>query len=149
VIGAGGASRAVVHALVSSGARVLVLNRTAPKAELLAREFKVLSASLESGFKLMEGYNDLIVQATKVGMSPQEDADPLPAYQFTGRETVFDLVYVPQTTVFLQRALAAGCRVITGEQMLLAQAFEQFRFFTGSDYPEAAKMGLSQFTRPD
>ncbi len=149
VIGAGGASRAVVHALAKSGAQVLVLNRTASRAEQLAREFNVQAAPLESGHRLMAGFNELIVQTTKVGMSPIVDEDPVPGYRFTGSEVAYDLVYAPRTTRFLKRALAAGCRIIHGDQMLLAQAFEQFRFFTGSDYPEAAKAGLSSLTESD
>jgi 3-dehydroquinate dehydratase/shikimate dehydrogenase len=144
VLGAGGASRAVVYALLKHGARVLVLNRTADRAQRLVQESggagDVQSAPLDSsGMKLMVDYADLIVQTTKVGMSPDEKVDPLPGYEFTGRETVYDLVYVPKTTQLLKRAIAAGCRVVRGGQMLLAQAFEQFRFFTGRDYPPEAR----------
>lgn len=147
VIGAGGASRAVVHALAANGARVLVLNRTPFRAEQLAREFGVQAAPLDSGVKLMARFNDLIVQTTKVGMSPLSAEDPVPDYVFSGKEVAYDLVYVPRTTAFLKRALAAGCRVVRGDQMLLAQAFEQFRFFTGSDYPDEATRGLRIFSR--
>ena len=148
VIGAGGASRAVVHALLGQGARVLVLNRTVLRAQKLAEDLgaraaSVLSAPLdESGLKLMRDFTDLIVQTTRVGMSPNENADPLTGYRFTGSETVYDLVYAPETTEFLKRALAAGCTVVRGGQMLLAQAFEQFRFFTGCDFPAHARQGL-------
>ncbi len=92
----------------------------------------------------MSGFSDLIVQATNVGMSPRPEADPLPGYHFTGHEVAYDLVYVPETTVFLKRALSAGCRVIRGRQMLLAQAWEQFRIFTGSEYPSPARRELEQ-----
>lgn len=136
VIGAGGASRAIVHALVRSEARVLILNRTLDRARRLARLFKAQAAGLdEPGIDLMSGFNDLIVNATSVGMSPHADEDPVPGYRFSGREVAYDLVYVPKTTRFLRRALAAGCRVVRGRQMLLAQAREQFRIFTGSEYP--------------
>lgn len=145
VIGAGGASRAIVYALVGRGARVLVLNRTAERARQLAAAFNVQAAPLdESGLGLMSGFSDLIVQATNVGMSPRPEADPLPGYHFTGHEVAYDLVYVPETTVFLKRALSAGCRVIRGRQMLLAQAWEQFRIFTGSEYPSPARRELEQ-----
>ena len=148
VLGAGGAARAVVHALCSKGVRVLVLNRTPLRAQILSRSFKVQTAPLdESGFRLMTGFDDVIVQTTNVGMSPHTDADPAPGYQFTGKEVVYDLVYVPQTTAFLTRALGAGCRVVRGIEMLYAQAFEQFRVFSGTDYPEEAKQNLRIFSR--
>jgi len=144
VIGAGGAARAVVHALLSKRVRVLVLNRTPLRAQMLSQSLKVQTAPLdESGFGLMKSFNDVIVQTTNVGMPPNTEADPALGYQFTGREVVYDVVYVPQTTAFLRRASAAGCRVIRGSEMLLAQAFEQFRFFCGLDYPESAKRNLS------
>ncbi len=140
VIGAGGASRAIVDALAENGGRVLILNRTPDRARQLAREFNAAAAALDdSGLEAMRGFNDLIVQATSVGMAPHSDEDPLPGYRFTGREVVYDLVYAPETTAFLTRALQAGCRVIRGRQMLLAQAFEQFRIFTGREYPLEAK----------
>ena len=140
VIGAGGASRAIVHALVRNGARVLILNRTLDRARRLARVFNVQAAPLdESGLSLVAGFSDLIVQATSVGMPPRTADDPVAGYRFSGREVAYDLVYVPETTRFLSRALAAGCTIIRGRQMLLEQAFEQFRIFTGSEYPDEAK----------
>jgi len=144
VIGAGGAARAVVHALAGNGARVLVLNRTLDRAHALAEGLRAAGVSLhvgpldEAGVKLMDGFNDLIVQTTRVGMAPHADSDPLPGYSFSGRETAYDLVM----TQFLKRAGAAGCRTIVGSRMLLAQAFEQFRIFTGIPYPQEAAQGI-------
>ncbi len=149
VIGAGGAGRAVAHALAAEGATMLVLNRTPVRAQELAGEINARGAGIaqaagldESGVKLAGSFSDLIVQTTSVGMAGQENEDPLPGYRFSGRETVYDLVYVPEMTTFLNRAEAAGCRIIRGSQMLLAQAFEQFRVFTGHDYPRDAAQGV-------
>ena len=136
VIGAGGAARAVVHALKAAGARVLVLNRTAERGRELAEAFSVSHAGLdEPGFLQARDFGDLIVQTTSAGMSPNIAADPAPGLAFSGREIVYELLYAPPTTVFLQRALAAGCRVVRGRKMLVGQAMEQFRLFTGSIYP--------------
>jgi 3-dehydroquinate dehydratase/shikimate dehydrogenase len=68
-------------------------------------------------------------------MSPHTAADPVPGLTFSGREIVYELLYAPPTTAFLQRALDAGCRVVRGGKMLVGQAMEQFRLFTGSTYP--------------
>jgi 3-dehydroquinate dehydratase/shikimate dehydrogenase len=134
VIGAGGAARAVVHALRSNGARVLVLNRSLPHARDLAEKLSASYAALnEEGFALAAGFRDLIVQTTNVGMHPDEDADPAPGFGFTGRETVFDVIYTPPRTRFLQRAADAGCTVLNGAEMLLEQARAQFLLFTGSE----------------
>jgi 3-dehydroquinate dehydratase / shikimate dehydrogenase len=136
VIGAGGAARAVVYALRSVGARVLVLNRTVERARRLAGEFGAGAAGLdEVGVREMAGHNDVVVQTTSVGMHPHEDGDPLPSYRFSGAEVVYEIVYNPPATPLVRRALAAGCTVIGGKRMLLEQAYEQFRLFTKVDYP--------------
>lgn len=136
VIGAGGAARAVVAGLVSCGADVLVLNRTPEHASELAAEFGVTSSGLDdAGVSRITGYRDLIVQTTSVGMEPNDSDDPVPGYEFSGREVVYDLVYKPPVTAFLSRAALAGCRTIPGGRMLLAQALAQFTYFTGREYP--------------
>ncbi len=57
---------------------------------------------------------DILVNATPV--------DPIPDYKFTGRELVYDLRYVPETTPLMARAAKAGCRVENGFSMLRSQA---------------------------
>ncbi|MBN1413333.1 MAG: shikimate dehydrogenase [Spirochaetales bacterium] len=137
VIGAGGAARAVVHALAESGCSVLILNRTASKAEKLAENFGCKWASLDSeGLKMMEDFSELIVQTTNAGMEPDTTLDPLEGYSFKGNEIVYEIIYKPLITRFLSRAREKGCTVITGDKMLLAQAWRQFKLFTGHEYPE-------------
>ena len=65
---------------------------------------------------------DILVNATPV--------DPIPDYKFTGRELVYDLRYVPETTPLMARAAKAGCRVENGFSMLRSQARGQQRHFT-------------------
>jgi 3-dehydroquinate dehydratase/shikimate dehydrogenase len=64
-------------------------------------------------------------------MSPDIEGDPIPDFNFSGTEVVYDLIYTPEKTTFLQRADDAGCRIINGYKMLEAQAAEQFLLFTG------------------
>ena len=110
VIGAGGAARAVVHALVGQGApraRPQSNTREGPKA---CRRFRGSAGPLDASGCASHGeHSDLIVQTTSAGMAPQPDIDPLPWYEFTGREMVYDLVYAPPTTTFL--AAGRGRRV--------------------------------------
>lgn len=136
VIGAGGAARSVVYALCGRGIRPLVLNRTLEKARVLAEAFQCEWAGVdEEGLSGMQRHAELIVQATRVGMEPDAEADPLPDYRFSGSEVVYDLVYQPLETVFLRRARAAGCRVISGLSMLFSQGAAQFKLYTGLDFP--------------
>ena len=75
---------------------------------------------------------DLIVQCTSVGNGSSDPADdPAPAYRFTGRELVYDLIYKPEKTPFLMRASRAGCRIENGMSMLEAQGEIQHNLFHG------------------
>jgi 3-dehydroquinate dehydratase/shikimate dehydrogenase len=145
VIGAGGAARSVVAALASVEARVLVLNRTVDSARRLAEAFQADFAGLDAaGAQAGAQPADLVVQTTSAGMAPQQGVDPAPGLRFTGREIVYELVYAPSRTPIVLRASAAGCRVIRGWQMLLAQARRQFLLFTGAEYPPELMEALSQ-----
>lgn len=128
VIGAGGAARAVIYALVSMGMKVTIVNRTADKALKLAEEFGCRGAGLEdvssAGYKL-------VVQTTSAGMSPDIEGNPVPGFDFSDVEIAYDIIYEPELTCFLRNAEAAGCRIINGFPMLKAQAAEQFKLFTG------------------
>ncbi len=136
VIGAGGAARAVVYGLHRMGFDILIVNRTASKAESLAKEFNCTYAPLaqESWITIKE-YSALIVQTTALGMHPMEDKDPLKGYSWTGNETAYDLVYVPDKTLFLRAAEKAGCKIINGMPMLMEQGKEQYLLYTGKKYP--------------
>ena len=83
-------------------------------------------------------YSDIIIQTTSVGMNSTEasnqENDPLYFYEFTGREKVFDIIYVPAVTPMMARAAKAGCKVCNGYDMLRYQGYEQFRIFTDNDY---------------
>ncbi len=145
VIGAGGAARSVVHALSGFGGRILVLNRTPDHARAVAEPAGASFGGLdEAGFKAARKFADLVVQTTKVGMDPAADRDPAPDLSFSGMEIVYELIYAPRVTPFLGRALKAGCKVIYGKQMLISQAMEQFRLFSGRPYPFESLTGLEE-----
>lgn len=131
VIGAGGAARAVVYALVQAGIRVCVINRTVSRAAELAGNYGMAFGGMDpEGLAAARQHADLIVQTTKAGMEPEAGKDPWPELTFTGTETVYDIIYAPLYTAFLSRALKSGCDIITGDRMLQAQGEEQFFLFT-------------------
>jgi shikimate dehydrogenase len=145
VLGAGGAARAVTVALASSGCSVRLHARKRAQAEELA----VLTPVEIGPWPPEPGSWDLLINTTPIGMYPRVDETPVPADQFTGR-CVYDLVYNPPVTRLLREAASAGCQTIGGLEMLVAQAGEQFQWWTGGRAPlammrEAALKRLAEF----
>lgn len=136
VLGAGGAARAVVHALVGAGAAVTVFNRTAERAELLAERFGCGAGAWDARTSVEA---DLVVNCTPLGMAGDMDSTPLAAEGLPSACAVFDTVYNPLPTLFLRNAAARGCPVIDGLSMFVAQAVAQFHAWTGIE-PSSERM---------
>ena len=117
VIGKGGASRAVQHALGRAGARVTVLGR--------------------GDLDRASGAWDLLVNATPIGTAPGVDASVMAGRPIRAR-LVYDLVYNPGETQLMRDARRAGSRVIGGMPMLVAQACRQFEIWFGTPAPREA-----------
>jgi 3-dehydroquinate dehydratase/shikimate dehydrogenase len=133
VIGAGGAARSALWILQQEGARVTLFARNVEKAMPVAEKFgagcKHLDGASFSGF-------ELVVNATPLGMRGEmEDETPAFSGQLRGARLAYDLNYNPQETRFLSEARRAGCDQLGGLQMLVAQAAEQFRLWTGQAAP--------------
>lgn len=124
VLGAGGAARAVVYALQDLGLEVRIVNRSAERAERLARDLGARVGRLTDPC-------DLLVNATPVGMTPDVDSSPIASAQLDPATTVFDTVYRPLRTRLLREAAERGCRTQDGLDMLVHQAVEQVRIWTG------------------
>ena len=135
VLGAGGAARAVVHALLRAGWEVAVANRTRERAERLVAELGGRVAGLEAAREA-----DLVVNATSVGME-DPGATPLPAAFFPERGFAVDLVYRPLRTRFLREAEARGLGVVNGLGMLLWQGVLAFERWSGKRAPVEAMRG--------
>lgn len=147
VFGAGGAARAVVYALLTECAlsRLTLAVRTPSKAEPLVRDMAAHGPDTaldivpmgEAGAALRA--STLVVNATPLGMHPDEDRTPWPdASDFTEAHIVYDLVYNPQTTRLLHDATAQGATTIGGLGMLVGQAAAAYEQWTGRPMPEDA-----------
>ena len=130
VLGAGGAARGVAVALDGAGAQVTVRARNTARAASVARLVGARAGALPPP----AGSWDLLVNTTPVGTAPGVADSPLPGGPFDGR-LVYDLVYNPSPTRLLAEASAAGCGVLGGLPMLVAQAVRQFEWWTGKPAP--------------
>ena len=132
ILGAGGAARAIIVALVERGARDLrLINRTFEKAERLAKEFSPNIKPI-TWDKRSEAISDvvLLVNATDQGMIGKPALD-ISLDRLSKQTLVSDLIYVPPETSFLAAAKARGNVTINGLGMLLHQARPAFQAWFG------------------
>ena len=147
LLGAGGAARAILYALLQCEEveRVLLLNRTCSKAESLAEDLDL------SGRVVVGGMNasavaevDLLINSTSVGMYPHAEASPLAdASVLHADMLVADIVYKPLKTRLMMQAEAVGARAFNGLGMLAWQGARSFELWTGSAPPVDAMMAAA------
>lgn len=132
LLGAGGASRAVIAALLSlEAAEIVVVNRTLDKAKALAVRFGERVKPFDwSGLGGALGEASLLVNTTSLGMTGQPPLD-LDLALLPARAAVADIVYRPLETALLARAKARGLKAIDGLGMLLHQAQPGFAAWFG------------------
>jgi shikimate dehydrogenase len=143
VLGAGGAARAVVWALVREGGEVDVWNRTPLRSSNLCEELGGHPVSDPSA-----GEYDLIVNSTAVGLGGEDPFAELPIGRGDLREgqTVVDLPYGIEPTALVDAAREAGAAVVDGIEVLVRQGAESLRIWTGREPPlevmrDAARSG--------
>lgn len=135
LLGAGGSARAIGFGLLEAGARIMIASRTPEKGRQLARQ---LGCEWHPLAALGELRADGLVNATSVGMTPQESESPVPVEALANFSVVMDIVYAPLKTRLYTEADAVGCSVIDGLGMLLYQGVEQSEIWTGRVAPVAA-----------
>jgi shikimate dehydrogenase len=127
VLGAGGASRAIVAALIEVGVpEIRLTNRTRAKAETLRTEFgaKVTVFDWVQAGNMLDGATT-VVNTTSLGMVGKPEMR-VPLDGLSPTAVVTDLVYAPLETKFLKTAKQAGCITVDGLGMLLYQAVPAF-----------------------
>ncbi len=133
VLGAGGAARAVAFGLRERSVEVTVAARTLDRAQQIAKEVGCKVVEWDSRHRIP---HDCIVNATPVGMHPNVNDTPFPKSHLQAYMVVFDTVYNPENTLLIKEARSVGCRTVTGVDMFVRQAAEQFTIWHGSDAPD-------------
>lgn len=137
VIGAGGAARAIVYALIKSGMKeIYITNRNKIRALELIKNFEKFSTNHKCRIHFLEKNDfekklnecDLLVNSTSLGMQGQEPLG-LSLDNLNKNSLVYDIVYKPLMTDLLKSAQARGNKIITGLGMLIFQALVGFEFF--------------------
>ena len=158
VLGAGGAARAIVFSLLAQGWQITIAARHADQARRLFHsvssggnqpmviELEALAEYLSTTIKqgtdrsTQNAFNKpaypasprLIVNATPVGMYPDNERSPWPeGVPFPDNAFVYDLVYKPPETLLVSKARSAGLQAANGLGMLVEQAALSFQRWTG------------------
>jgi shikimate dehydrogenase len=122
VLGTGGASKAVRYVLRKAGIEYLSVSRTPRDGEI---GYADLTATVMKE-------HQLIINTTPVGTYPNvEHAPPIPYDLVTSKHYLYDLVYNPEKTIFLQRGEEKGAATKNGYDMLVVQAEESWRIWNG------------------
>ncbi len=141
VLGAGGASRAIIYGLVKEGAKKIYLaNRTLDKAEKIISDVKQLNRFLEEVIEPVRLYEvenyldkvDVIVNTTSVGLHPEDK--PLFDYEkIMKKHIIVDIIY--KKTPLIKKAEEKGCLWQDGLPMLLYQGAKSFEIWTKKEAP--------------
>lgn len=142
VLGAGGASRAISFTIAQEAGEFVILNRTVKKAEKLADNIsRVTGKEVRWGKLCRDALGeelkdaDILINATSVGMHPNETETPVDKRFLRPDLVVFDLVYNPIETRLLRAAKEVGARRIDGLTMLVHQGAVSFEIWTEREAP--------------
>ena len=120
ILGTGGASKAVRAGLTKLGLESVFVSRTPQQGQLGY-------ADLNAGIL---GEYTVIVNCTPVGMFPNTEVGPdLPYHLLTSQHLLYDLIYNPDTTLFMKRGMEQGAQAANGLQMLLLQAIRAWEIW--------------------
>lgn len=125
VLGSGGASKAVCHVLDRLGIDFLTVSRT-PDADRQIGYGQLTAEILEQRL--------LIVNTTPLGMHPHTDSAPQIPYRHIGpQHMLYDLIYNPPVTLFMQKGAENGARTSNGAEMLRLQAEKSWEIWNSKN----------------
>ncbi|KAM1074285.1 hypothetical protein EV1_019022 [Malus domestica] len=136
IIGAGGASKALAYGAKQKGARILIANRTYDRARELADTVGGDAVSLADLCNIPPEDGMILANTTSIGMQPNVGDTPLSKHALKYYSLVFDAIYTPKMTRLLREAEECGVTIVSGLEMFIGQAYEQFEKFTGLPAPK-------------
>lgn len=126
ILGAGGTAKAIAKVFHQQGADLVILNRTEERAKNIAIPLNAKWGKLDLLPKLtQEGYT-CVIQATSVGMAPAFDEMPVPSEWISKDAVLLDVISNPAETRLLREIKNKGGRAISGKELFIHQAVEQF-----------------------
>lgn len=148
LLGAGGAAASIlVQAALDGVPEISIFNRPGNSYDSISAIMKQLENETKCKMKLFT-YEDqsilkselseanLLVNASSVGMAPNDDASLIDDISLLHSGLfVYDIIYNPATTKLMKQAMNAGCRTANGHLMLLYQGAASFKLWTGQDMP--------------
>ena len=130
VLGAGGSARSVVHALNELGSQVRLYNRTPEKAAILLNDLSINSSPV--GIEEIDDYansSSFIVNTTSLGQKAGEHNNILSFENIETETFIYDLIYNPKRSSFLEQAETKGLKFRNGLRMLIEQAASSFQIW--------------------
>lgn len=131
VLGAGGAARAIVQALILRNLdEIMIMNRTSSRIDELVNLFGPKVIPFQRGNSSALAVADLVINTTSLGMKDQPPLD----FDVSGlpeKALVVDIIYVPLETELLRAARERGLKTVSGLSMLLHQAVPGFERWFG------------------
>jgi len=145
LIGAGGVARAIAVKIASEDAeKISVVNRTGEKSVELAevvneniKEIVQVYNFEDKTFRMAFEESDIIINTTSVGMYPKTRETPVKFTEcFNKNQIVYDVIYNPEKTKFLNDAEKRGAKIINGLGMLFYQGISAYEIWTGVKFTE-------------
>lgn len=132
LLGAGGVARAIGLGVVRAGAGLTVANRTNKRGKELAEQLNCQHINWENRGTVLA---DILINCTPVGMFPNVEDTPFPQHWLRDGMLVFDTIYNPENTLLLKQAREHACYTVSGLEMFVLQAAEQFDCFVNQPAP--------------